>query len=248
MFDYGLPLPMLITNQSAGLPMQSTLYYSRNPNPRLCAAVVRYLDAPVTLEWAAPFDPAQSPRFRPLNPSLRIPILVEPGRAPLWETDAITARLCQSLGHDFWRMGADMPDMIRWLSWGHNYFVRACDTVCFEYGTKQRYHLGPIDPAAVAQGLAEFRIHAAQLNNHLAGRDFLLDSGLSYADFRMATFLPFNEGGILPVQDYPHIAAWAARLEHIPAWADPFAGLNTPALPPLPSAQATGGSWGNPGV
>lgn len=211
----------------------ATLYYSRNPNPRLGLAVARHLDAPVTLEWAAPFDPAQSPRFRALNPSLRIPILTEDTRAPLWEADAIACRLAQMTGSDFWRMGDEMPDMIRWISWGHNYFVRACDMVCFEYGTKQRYHLGPIDHAAVAQGLAEFATHAAQLNDHLAGRDYLLDSGLSYADFRMATFLPFNEGGVLPVQDYPHIAAWAARLQTIPAWADPFAGLNAPALPPI---------------
>jgi glutathione S-transferase len=217
--------------------MKPTLYYSRNPNPRLCVAVARYLDAPVTLEWAAPFDPAQSPRFRALNPSLRIPILLEQGRAPLWETDAITARLCQMTGSDFWRMGADMPDMIRWISWGHNYFVRACDVVSFEYGTKQRYGIGPVDPAAVAQGLADFRVHAAQLDAHLAARDFLLETGLSYADFRMATFLPFNDVAGLPIADFAHIAAWAARLDDILPWRDPFAGLDAPALPPLP-AQA----------
>lgn len=219
----------------------ATLYYSRNPNPRLGAAVARYLQAPVAWEWAAPFDPAQSGRFRPLNPSLRIPILTEPNRPPLWEADAIAARLCQITGSDFWRMGAEMPDMIRWISWGHNYFVRACEAVHFEYGTKQRYHLGPVDSAAVAQGMEDFRIHAAQLNSHLEGRDFLLESGLSYADFRMATFLPFNDVAGLPLGDYPHLSGWAARLNEIPAWADPFQGLapQPPALPPLPGqAQA----------
>ncbi len=207
------------------------LYYSRNPNPRLALAVARYLDAPVTLEWAAPFDPAQSDRFRVLNPALRIPILA--GAAPLWEADAIACRLAQMVGSDFWRMGAEMPDMIRWISWAHNYFVRACDQVHFEYGTKQRYGMGPVDPAAVAAGLADFHTHAAQLNDHLAGREFLLDSGLSYADFRMATFLPFNDVAGLPLGDYPHIAAWNARLTALPAWADPFVGLDAPALPPV---------------
>lgn len=96
--------------------MKPVLYYSRNPNPRLGLAVARYLDAPVTLEWAAPFDPAQSPRFRALNPALRIPILTEAGRAPLWEADAIACRLSQITGSDFWRMGDEMPDMIRWIS------------------------------------------------------------------------------------------------------------------------------------
>ena len=207
-----------------------TLYYSRNPNPRLGLAVARYLDAPVDLQWASPFDPAQSDQFRSLNPSLRIPILVENG-ASLWEADAIACRLSQRTGSDFWRMGAEMPDMIRWISWAHNYFVRACDIVHFEYGTKQRYHLGPVDHAKVAEGLAAFHEHSALLNDHLKGRDFLLASGLSYADFRMATFLPFNDVANLPLADYPHIAAWEARLMMIPAWADPFSGLDAPALP-----------------
>lgn len=212
--------------------MTVTLFYSRNPNPRLALAAARYLDAPVMLEWAAPFDPAQSPRFRALNPSLRIPILT--GAAPpLWEADAIACHLSQITHSDFWRMGAEMPDMIRWISWGHNYFVRACDVVSFEYGTKQRYHLGPVDPAKVAEGLASFHEHAAQLNAHLKGRDFLLASGLSYADFRMATFLPFNDVAKLPLDAYPNIAAWNARLNDIPAWCDPFAGLNAPELPPV---------------
>ncbi len=212
----------------------ATLFYSRNPNPRLCVAAARYIGAPVRFEWAAPFDPAQSGKFRPLNPSLRIPILIEDARAPLWETDAIIARLCQITGSDFWRMGADMPDMIRWISWGHNYFVRACDTVAFEFGTKQRYGIGPVDPAAVAQGLADFAQHATQLNDHLAGRKFLLDSGMSYADFRMATFLPYNDVAGLPLKDYPNLADWAARLDQIAAWRDPFAGLDAPELPPIP--------------
>lgn len=61
--------------------MTAILYYSRNPNPRLAVAVARYLSAPVTLEWCAPFDPARASFFKSLNPSQRIPILVEDGEA-----------------------------------------------------------------------------------------------------------------------------------------------------------------------
>jgi glutathione S-transferase len=212
--------------------MAIVLYYSRNPNPRLGLAIAQHLRAPIDLEWASPFDPAQSDRFRALNPALRIPILAENGRS-LWEADAIACRLCQITGSDFWRMGDEMPDMIRWISWAHNYFVRACEQVHFEYGTKRRYHLGEFDAAKVAEGLAAFHEHAPVLNDHLAGRDYLLSSGLSYADFRMATYLPFNDVAGLPLGDYPHIAAWHDRLMQLPAWRDPFAGLDAPALPPV---------------
>ena len=212
--------------------MAAILYYSRNPNPRLALAVARHLGSDVTFEFASPFDPAQSEKFRALNPALRIPILLEDGHS-LWEADAIACRLSMRAGSNFWRMDNEMPEMIRWISWGKAYFVRACDVVHFERGTKQRYGFGPMDQAVLAQGLADFHEHAAQLDAHLTGRDYLLDSGLSYADFRMASYLAFNDVARLPLADYGQIAAWYGRIAARPAWADPFAGLDAPELPPI---------------
>jgi glutathione S-transferase len=211
-----------------------TLYYSRNPNPRLAVAVARYLNAPVTLEWASPFAADQADRFLKLNPTQRIPILIEDGTEPLWEADAIACRLSQMVGSDFWRQGRDQPDMIRWLSWGKETFVRACDMVHFERGTKQRYALGPVDDALVAEGLALFRDSATLLDRHLQSRDWLTGTTPSHADFRMASFLPFNAVARLPMADYPALAAWYARLENLPHWADPFTGLDAPPLPAIP--------------
>jgi glutathione S-transferase len=211
-----------------------TLYYSRNPNPRLAVAVARYLNAPVTLEWASPFSADQADRFLKLNPTQRIPILAEDGTEPLWEADAIACRLSQMVGSDFWRQGRDQPDMIRWLSWGKENFVRACDMVHFERGTKQRYALGPVDDALVAEGLALFQDSATLLDRHLQSRDWLTGTTPSHADFRMASFLPFNAVARLPLADYPALAAWYARLENLPHWADPFTGLDAPPLSAIP--------------
>jgi glutathione S-transferase len=208
------------------------LYYSRNPNPRLAVAVARHLSAPIELEWAAPFDPAHSKRFRALNPSLCIPILVENNQS-LWEADAIACRLSMMTNSNFWRLDSEMPDMIRWISWGKANFVFACDIIHFEYGTKQRYKLGEVDASKIAQGDALFQESAAQLNAHLNGQAFLLDSGISYADFRMASFLPFDDVTCLPLDNFPNISRWYQRLLDIPAWRDPFDGL---AAPPLPYA------------
>lgn len=213
--------------------MTSTLYFSRNPNPRLAVAAARHLQAPVTFEWAAPLAPGEAERFRHLNPSLRVPILAENGGS-LWEADAIACRLSQMQGSDFWRSGAELPDMIRWVSWARDHFMRACDIVHFERGTKQRYSLGPIDESLVAEGLRVFHESAAVLEAQLRERDWLLASGLSYADFRMATFLPYNDVARLPLADYPTVERWHQRLMALPAWADPFAGLSAPELPPVP--------------
>jgi glutathione S-transferase len=213
--------------------MNSTLYFSRNPNPRLAVAVARHLASPVKFEWASPFAPGQAEIFRPLNPSLRLPILDGEGGS-IWEADAIACQLSQMAGSNFWRVGAELPDMIRWISWAHNNFVHACDVVHFERGTKQRYSLGTLDEALVASGLAQFHESAAILDAQLQQRDWLLASGLSYADFRMATFLPFNDVALLPLAQYPCLAAWYGRLDAIDAWANPFLDLDAPELPPIP--------------
>lgn len=213
------------------------LYFSRNPNPRLAVAVARHLKAGVAFEFASPFAPGQAERFRPLNPNLSLPILAWPGGS-LWETDAIACRLSRDMRSDFWRSGDDEPEMIRWLSWGKENFARACDMVHFERGTKQRYHLGPIDHQLVEEGLGLFHKMAAILQAALAGRQWLVGDRVSYADFRMATFLPFNDVGRLPLGDYPGLAGWYRRLEGIEAWRDPFNALDAPELPPVPGQGA----------
>lgn len=215
------------------------LYFSRNLNPRVAVAVARYLEAPVRCVFAAPLDPSQTEKFRALNPNLRVPILVE-GDQSLWEADAIACRLSQLVSSEFWRTGAALPAMIRWLSWAKSNFVAACDKVHFERVTKQRYGLGPLRDEVVAEGLSEFAVAAALLDQVLSGRPWLVGGELSYADFRMATVLPFADLAGLPLADYPHVAAWHARLWQLDAWRDPFAGLEAPELPLVPGFDAHG--------
>lgn len=209
------------------------LLFSRNPNPRLAVAVARHLGAKVEFEFAAPFAPGQAERYRPLNPNLSLPILVYEGKS-LWEADAIACLLSRLGNSDFWRTGEDEPDMIRWISWGKANFVHACDMVHFERGTKLRYALGPFEQKNVDEGLARFHTGAVILDAELSRRTWLVGESVSYADFRMATFLPYNDVARLPLEDYPSVHRWYRQLEELDAWRDPFAGLDAPELPPIP--------------
>lgn len=209
------------------------LYFSRNPNPRLAVAVARFLDADIEFEFAAPREPGQSERYLPLNPNLLLPIL-EGLRRPLWESDAIACWLSRQVGSPFWRTDDDEPEMIRWISWGKENFVKACDMVHFERGTKLRYGIGPCEDSIVADGLRQFHEAATLLEGELSNRPWLLGEAISFADFRMATFLPFNDAANLPIEDYRAITDWYDRLNRIDAWRDPFRGLNAPPLPPIP--------------
>ena len=209
------------------------LYFSRNPNPRLAVAVARHLEAKIELEYASPFSPGEAEKFRPLNPNLCLPILVERGKS-LWEADAIACRLSRVAGSGFWRSGDEEPEMIRWLSWGKENFVRACDMVHFERGTRRRYDLGNIDPRRIEEGLARFGDACLILDAVFGEREFLVGETASYADFRMATFLPFNDVALLPLETFPRVLAWYSRLDAMPAWTNPFEGLNAPPLPEIP--------------
>ncbi len=214
------------------LVSKAKLYFSRNYNPRLAVAVARYLKSPVEFEFASPFSPGQSEKFLKLNPNQSVPVLVE-GDKSLWEADAIACRLSQLARSDFWPMGEALPDVVRWISWGYWNFVRACDQVHFERVTKQRYCLGPVRQDVVELGLNEFASSAAILEQHLGAKDWLVGEQATYADFRLACVLPFADLAGLPVQHFPRVEAWHARLMEIPAWRDPFAGLDAPELPPI---------------
>ncbi len=77
----------------------------------------------------------------------------------------------------------------------------------------------------VEEASAEFHRFAAVLEEFLSNRTWLVGNRLSFADFRVATALPFANASKLPVEGYAHILAWHERLRRIAAWEDPFQGL-----------------------
>jgi glutathione S-transferase len=204
------------------------IYYSHNLNPRVAVAVARYLESPVEFVRARPFHPAQIESFRKMNPNTRVPVLQE-GEQSLWETDAIACRLSELAGSDFWRTDAEMPQMIQWISWGTHHLTRAADPLYFERVVIPQFPpaMRPpsAEPAKLEEALQEFRQFAAILDAYLKDREWLLQSGLSYADFRVATSLPFAERAGLPVKDFPNVLRWHTQLLQLPAWRDPFVGL-----------------------
>lgn len=200
------------------------LYYSHNLNPRVAVAVARYLQSPVQFIRARPFHPAHMEEFRKINPNTRVPVLVE-GARTLWETDAIACRLSEIAGSDFWRTGAETAEMIMWISWGTHHLTRAADPVYFERIVRPRFSAEVMDPAELEEPLREFRQHAAILDAYLADHEWLVTGRISYADFRVATSLPFADRAGLPLAEFPHVKRWHDALLALEAWRAPFDGL-----------------------
>ena len=82
-----------------------------------------------------------------------------------------------------------------------------------------------MDPAELEEPLREFRQFAAILDAHIKGRKWILGDRISYADFRVATSLPFAEHAGLPAAEFPNLMRWYEQLLAFPAWREPFEGL-----------------------
>lgn len=200
------------------------LYYSRNLNPRVAVAVARHLEAPVEFVRASPRNPRNTEAFRAINPNTLVPVLVEGARS-LWETDAIACRLSQLMNPDFWPAGEHAPEVQMWLSWSAHHFTQTAGVFYWEHVIKPMLGLGAPNSDALQEAAGEFHRFAGILEDALSSRDWLVGNRLSYADFRVATSLPFAEAAKLPLQPYPRIRSWHERLCRLPAWQDPFEGL-----------------------
>ncbi|KQT46104.1 hypothetical protein ASG47_14315 [Devosia sp. Leaf420] len=201
---------------------ERTLYYTHNINPRVAVAVARHLKSPVGYIRYEPMG-ADREKFLPLNPNSLAPLLVEDGKR-LWEADAISLRLSRLAGGAFW------PDefaveIMMWVSWSAHHFTNAGAALVWHNHTAKSF-MGDPDPQVVEDTTNDFKRFAAILDSTLADRAWLVGNKLTYADFRVASALPYAERGLIPLDLFPNIHAWHDRLDEIDAWRDPFAGLS----------------------
>ena len=201
------------------------LYYSHNLNPRVAVAAARHLGAKLDFIRARPRDPNEEPAFAAINPNTLVPVLVEDNGAKLWETDAIVCRLSQRAGSDFWRTNDSQAAMIMWISWATHHLTSAASIFYWENIVRPMFDGPRASPSVLEDGMRNFQRFSGVLDVHLEGRDWVLDDRLSYADFRVATALPFADAAGLSLTAFANVRRWHERLLQIEAWRDPFDGL-----------------------
>ena len=112
--------------------------------------------------------------------------------------------------------------MVKWLSWNSEHFTRHAGTLYFNYVIKPKFGLGAVDEKAVEEATGFLKQFGAVLDDHLAGRDFLLGDHLTIADFAVSVTLPHAEKIRLPLDGFNNIARWKALLSELPGWREPF--------------------------
>jgi glutathione S-transferase len=164
----------------------------------------------------------KSPRFLALNPFGQVPV-IEDGELTLGDSNAILAYLAARYGGARWAASSPLlaAEQQRWFSVaaGPLAFGPAAARV-------QRLFGGPIplEPAQ-ARAHALFRI----MDAHLQRQPFLLGGELSLADIANYAYTAHAPEGGIPLDAYPHIQAWVARIENTPR----FVGM--PWSPPQPA-------------
>lgn len=198
------------------------LHYFETPNGRKACAVARHLDAPVAyvrIDLAK--GEHRAPAFLAVNPNGKIPAL-EDGATKLWEASAIMVHLARKAESDLWPNDDRQVEAIRWLSWSHDHFSRHAGALFFQTVIKPAVGMGNPDAAAVEEATGYLKQFGRVLDDHLAGRRFLLGDTPTVADFEVAAFLPDTPAARAALEGFREVGRWQGRMNELPAWREPF--------------------------
>ena len=213
-----------MTNSANGaLRSGPKLYDSDLLAPRKACAVARYLDADVAFVYLdVRKGEHKTPSYLAINPNGTVPALTD-GELALWEADAIICHLAERAGSDLWpRDPRRQIEIIKWLSWNSQHFLRFGGALYFEYVIKARFGIGGPDEAAVSEAQDSFRQYGGVLNDHLDGRRWLMGDAPTVADFSVGIVLPYAGQAHMPLDEFPQMRRWHDQLNDMEAWRDPF--------------------------
>jgi glutathione S-transferase len=148
----------------------------------------------------------KSPAHLRVNPNGKIPAM-EDGELVLFESLAINLHLAAKAGPPLMPAGADASRVLQWTLWAATEVEPAA--MQWAYNTYLRPDTER-DPGQAAAGAAALNARLDVLEQHLAGRDFLLGGAFTIADCNLA--------GVL-------YGAWANRFDwtghtRVKAWLD----------------------------
>jgi glutathione S-transferase len=158
-------------------------------------------------------------RLGELNPNVKVPVLVEDDFV-LWESCAIMQYLAdRTPGQTVYpRELVTRTCVNRWMFWACQHFSPAVGVLTWEYVWKKIVTGAEPDPREVERGAADLAQAAKVLNAHLAEREWLVGSQVTLAEYAVAAPLMYMQQARLPLEDYPHLLAWFARVQELPAW------------------------------
>jgi glutathione S-transferase len=164
-------------------------------------------------------NPDDRRRLEELNANSRVPVLID-GALVLTESCAIMQYLAdRTPGQTVYPQDcAARADVNRWMFWTCQHFAPALGVFGWENVMKKMVTGEDADPVELARGARDLARAAIVLDKHLATRPWLAGDDVTLADYAAAAPLMYKEQARLPLDDYPHVLAWLARVQGLPAW------------------------------
>lgn len=158
----------------------------------------------------APADVRRSDAFRKLNPLGQIPVLQD-GELTVADSNAIMVYLVKRYAPDSDWLPSDAvtaSHVQRWLSIAAGEVMHGPGTarLVVQFGVQD----DPNRAGAIAARLLSF------MDSHLAGRTYLAADHPTLADLACYSYVAHAPEGGIPLEPYPAIRAWLARVEALP--------------------------------
>ncbi len=199
-----------------------TLYtHPSSANGRKVLAVTLHLDLkPKIIMINVYAGDGQTPEYLAVNPSGKIPTLVDNGFV-LWESNAIIHYISDVFGN-FLLSSTDpkeRSDIERWLFWESSHWQPSISGVIAEIvGHRLMPHLVP-KPKSEANWLdTNFDRNVKFLDNHLKDKHYLTGPQLTIADFSVAAMMTYFRVAKFPFIHFQNLNRWYTDIESLDAW------------------------------
>lgn len=167
---------------------------------------------------------ARSDAFKEINVMGEVPSFVD-GDITLTQSGVIQQYVVDQTGK-FGGTSENKYEVLRWVLWDNHKFSSQIGPLRF------LMNFLPEDkrPQEVINFmLGRTKAAYAVLNDHLAGRDWIVGDGVTTADLSCCSYLFYDEPFGFDRADWPHIDAWLTRISQLPGWKHPY-GLMKPAF------------------
>lgn len=200
--------------------MTMKLYcFGESGNAYKCALALTLTDT----DWTPVFvdffkGEARSDAFRAINPMGEVPVLVD-GETTLSQSGVILDYISSKTGKMGGRSAAERREVLRWLFWDNHKLSTQIGT------TRFLSNFLPADkrPEGVIPFLqGRLKVAYTVLNDHLAGRTWMVGDAPTIADLSCCGYLYYPEPYGFDRKDWPHIDRWLDGIAALPGWKHPY--------------------------
>ncbi len=168
-------------------------------------------------------DEAKKASLLELNPRAQTPVLDDSG-AVIWDSMAILAYLARQYGGETWlpNEAKALANVMQWLAVSENEIL---------YGLARSRAIKLFKrPWDLAQCQEMGSLALRVLEDRLSEHPWLANDHLSIADIACYPYVALAPEGGLPLDDFPHIQQWCARIQALPGY------VSMPGLPEASNA------------